>query len=348
MFRSCLEDLSNEIFYEIFEYVDMYDIYQGFYHLNNRFKSLIIHLNLPMHINISAISISKYNDVRDIVSKNKNRISAIRLSNPFVAEVMFCPLNKILTFSRLRSLILEKITPEYLVKLCSRLSSLRNLRSLIISIGGYVDCLFSIFLRVSRLSKLKYFKITYETKPNKMLFSLVSGFLRCRIEYLIINGRYPFSEIRDLLRHLPQLRYLSIKTVVKEKYSFEPNVSSPFQLKHLKFVSLELDSIRFDRLEKLIKQFFYYVKSLRLTTYYHEEYINAERWEQLIVSSMPYLQLFDFYHHGSVNMDMLTFHNAIAQFDSSFWIDKQWFFTHHHARDFDKCYGVFYSTNHYR
>ncbi len=35
-YRSLFEDLPNEIFYQIFEYLDVYDIYYGFYYLNHR------------------------------------------------------------------------------------------------------------------------------------------------------------------------------------------------------------------------------------------------------------------------------------------------------------------------
>ncbi|CAF3982612.1 unnamed protein product [Rotaria sordida] len=50
------EDLANEILYEIFDYLDVYDIYKGFYNLNNRFQNLAINSNVFTKINISTIS----------------------------------------------------------------------------------------------------------------------------------------------------------------------------------------------------------------------------------------------------------------------------------------------------
>ncbi|CAF1452622.1 unnamed protein product [Rotaria sordida] len=50
--KYCLEELANEILYEIFEYLDGYDIYKGFYKLNNRFQNLSINSNILTKINI--------------------------------------------------------------------------------------------------------------------------------------------------------------------------------------------------------------------------------------------------------------------------------------------------------
>ncbi|CAF4575548.1 unnamed protein product, partial [Rotaria magnacalcarata] len=40
------QNLSNEILYELFEYLDSYDIYKGFYNLNRRFQNLAINSNV--------------------------------------------------------------------------------------------------------------------------------------------------------------------------------------------------------------------------------------------------------------------------------------------------------------
>ena len=51
----------------------------------------------------------------------------------------------------------------------------------------------------------------------------------------------------------------------------------PIVLKHLNHVSLKLDYIHFNLLEKLIKHFFRHVEVLRLTTQFYEAYLNAKR-----------------------------------------------------------------------
>ena len=44
-FRSCLEDLENEVSCEIFKYMDIYHVYERFFNLNRRFKNLLMHSN---------------------------------------------------------------------------------------------------------------------------------------------------------------------------------------------------------------------------------------------------------------------------------------------------------------
>ncbi|CAF5140507.1 unnamed protein product, partial [Rotaria sp. Silwood1] len=60
------------------------------------------------------------------------------------------------------------------------------------------------------------------------------------------------------------------------------------------------------------------LKILRLTTFFDEAYLNAKRWEELILSSMPNLRIFDIYHEGSIRNNDLTYHDIINQFNSSF------------------------------
>jgi hypothetical protein len=95
----------------------------------------------------------------------------------------------------------------------------------------------------------------------------------------------------------------------------------------------------------LLKYFFHNIEVLHLTTQNDPTYLDAKQLEKLIVSLMPNLRVFDIHHTGSA----LTYHDLINQFNSSFWIQRQWFFTHQHdwqATLEDN--GIFYSTNPYR
>ncbi len=50
---SCLENLSNELFYEIFDYLDGCDIYNAFSNLNIHFQNLIFCSSFPIKIDLS-------------------------------------------------------------------------------------------------------------------------------------------------------------------------------------------------------------------------------------------------------------------------------------------------------
>ncbi|CAF4843958.1 unnamed protein product [Rotaria sp. Silwood2] len=51
-----IEDLSNEIFYEIFNHLYVYYVYKAFYNLNIRLQNLLTNSTLPLKINVSSIS----------------------------------------------------------------------------------------------------------------------------------------------------------------------------------------------------------------------------------------------------------------------------------------------------
>ena len=127
------------------------------------------------------------------------------------------------------------------------------------------------------------------------------------------------------------------------------NTEHPVALEHLKFVALKLDSIRFNCIEESFKRFFRNVEVLHLTTQkYDYEGLNAKWWEQLISTYMPNLRIYDINYYGFDLPNHLTFHQLINQFQSSFWISKQWFFSHQHHCQGDLDQGVLYSTNPYR
>ncbi|CAF4254473.1 unnamed protein product, partial [Rotaria sordida] len=169
------------------------------------------------------------------------------------------------------------------------------------------------------------------------------------IEYLIINGRFPFDSLNNLLCCLPRLRHLSMDSFYKSSFRDLDEDLPLIELKYLKYASLKFGYfIRFDDFEHLAKKFFYHVQTLRLTTNDDEQYLNAKRWQKLIVSVMPYLCIFDINHHGSIQNNNFTYHDIINRFNSSFWLENEWFFTHRHEWSERLDCGIFYSINQYR
>lgn len=162
----------------------------------------------------------------------------------------------------------------------------------------------------------------------------------------MINHHFRIQSFNNLLSYLPQLRHLSINCL--DGFDFNDIEFYPIILKDLKYVSLELELVYFNRFEKLIKNFFYYIEVLYITTKYDSQYLDAERWEELISTYMPNLRIFDINHDGSVQASPFEYHNFINQFNSSFWFKKQWFFTHQHDCEERLDTGIFYSTNPYR
>jgi hypothetical protein len=151
-FSSCFEDLSNELIYEIFEYLDYFHVYEAFVNLNTRFYNLVINSNLPIKINVSSMSKStrqRYN--KDIIKPNMHRIISFHVSNVFTYNIAFSSLYKLRKFRRLETLILHNVEFEYVENLLNQLLSLSLLSSLVITFGSSVKHRNTIYCQIFRL-----------------------------------------------------------------------------------------------------------------------------------------------------------------------------------------------------
>ncbi|CAF2074538.1 unnamed protein product [Rotaria magnacalcarata] len=331
LIKSLFENLANEILYQIFEYLDFYYVYNGFFDINKRFQDLLLSSTIPIKINTPNVSKSNFERYyENMIIPNKHRINLLCLSNPFTADIILSSPCIMSDFVRLETLILDNITAKNLYKIFLELMFLPNLHTLVLNPAEYVENATDIFSKIVRLSKLKYCKIKYQIKIDDD--PLPNYFNDCdysSVEHLIIDARFSYGSLNSLLYCFPKLRRLSIDCLVYSRY--EDNESCPIRLlKSLKHVSLKLNLIKFNKFEKIAQYFFRYVEVLRISTHYDAAYLDAKQWENLITSYMPSLRVFDIHYDGFGSVNGLTYHNLIDRFTSPFWITKQWFFTHQH------------------
>ena len=98
------ENLSNEIIYEIFDYLDMYDIYQGFMDLNSRFQNLLMYSSLPLKINMKYLSKSNVQSYyTQFILPNLHRINFLYLWNPFLIDLGFPSVDHLQNFLQLQN-----------------------------------------------------------------------------------------------------------------------------------------------------------------------------------------------------------------------------------------------------
>ena len=282
-----------------------------------------------------------------MIIPNQHRIDYLRLSNPFIVDMIFSPPILISRFIQLEKLVLDQIHARYLRNILLHAGVLDKLKSLVISLIEPLENLMRLWTPILRLRKLKYCKLTYEPKDKgKPPAFFLSQHNPSPIEHLILNTSFAYDSLDCLLSHLPKLRHLSINSIIKRWYLDNDFLLT--SLKYLKYVSFKLDGISFDSLELFITKFCRRVEVLRLTISNSQDYLNAHRWEKLILSSMPKLHRFDFHHDGGVRNDSLLYHQLINQFNSSFWTQRGWHFAHQHTSIKDSSNGIFYSTDPYR
>ena len=350
-----LEDLSNELVYEIFEYLDFYDACEAFSTLNNRYQDLVLNSSIPMNIQVSLMSKStcqRY--TTDMILPNRNRIHSLHISNQFIYDLPLSPIGMLTEFTRLERLVLDKIPREGVETILIQLASLPRLSSLSIFTNDYRtyndnwyarDIRTTIYTQIFRLSALKYCELSLKGCSNNQALPVATDDFS-PIEHLVIVHSITLNELYSLLSYVPQLRRFDAHSL--QNSLLTPTNLSPRVLNHLTDISLTL-SIPFDRFAQLIMDLFHKIQVLRITIAYGSDgfYADSKNWERLILSHMPSLRIFDI-RHEDWSRHVNHHDGANNPFISSFWMERQWFFTQHCCQRRNRDYKTFYSTNPYR
>ncbi|CAF1174255.1 unnamed protein product [Rotaria sordida] len=275
---------------------------------------------------------------KQFIMPNINRIIYLHLWNPFIIGIVCESLNNIWKFNRLETLILDNI---HSLNLLDHLASLWNLSSLIINEVEVLKNDYIPYSSIFRIRTLKYCKILCETGYFTPL--AIASNKTSPIEHLVIDQMTGLKQLTHLLSYVPHLRRLSINHL----HGFDHRAITVFpkMLNKLTHVSLKLEYITFDEFEPIIKNFFHYLQVLRISTSVDIAYLNANRWQKLILSDMIHLRIFDIEHsyYFKDHNNQTIFSSLIKQFTSSFWIERGWYFVNQHSsRDGLNC-GIFYS-----
>jgi hypothetical protein len=268
----------------------------------------------------------------------------MHLSNLFIVDLIFSPVRIASYFTRLETLIFDNIKSKYLVNILHHLSSLPNLSSLIIIPIGLSQNRNDIYYNIFRLPALKYCKLSlterFGSNPLPISTNITSP-----IEHLVINHHIDLEHLNAILSYVPQLHRLTCHSLD----GLYGNQSDTFSvvLNNLTHVSLNMINMSFVQFESMIRNLFNYLQVLRISTNNDREYLNANRWEQLIGSFMPHLRIFDFQHINSVeNNDEIN--QTLDQFSSPFWYKRKWCFGYQLYLEGYRNRVIFYSINPYR
>ena len=209
--NTCLEDLSSELLFEVFDYLDGCDIYVAFGGLNNRFNNLLFDSSLMLKINLSSTPQSRIErSCRDLIIPNRNRLLSLCLSESLFIDEFFnyCSIDS--SFTCLQSMTLHNVSEPSIFVILSSLYSLPCLYSLTLAVEeNYYYNLTPIYRLIFRLPYLKSCKVsTSDYEEHDVHVPLSINEKHSTIERLIIKHPCTIDEITSLLLHTPALQYL--------------------------------------------------------------------------------------------------------------------------------------------
>ncbi|CAF1137166.1 unnamed protein product [Rotaria sordida] len=349
-----LEHLSNEIFYEIFDYLDGCFVYSIFSNLNIRFKYLFNDSSLPLKLNLSWTSKSTFEYYYNyIIIPNLNRIISLHIPNPLAIKSILSLFSINNSFIRLESINFGRVNAAHITSLLTHLKKLPRLFSLSININNPKYDTHIIFQLIFLLPVLKYCKISSENDESMFSIPILARKneqQESSIEYLIINSICEFDQLIAILSYTPRLTHLSCHSL----YIGNDQIQIPIIVTtttNLRKLSIELDATPFHIFKTFVSKISFQLEVLRISAKYENSYLDAKQWQQLISCHMPHLRIFDFQFKSQLcddEMKSIEYDKLIEQFNNKFWYERKWFFTYQNCRGDYGPFKIFYSIRPYR
>ncbi|CAF2975458.1 unnamed protein product [Rotaria sp. Silwood2] len=322
-----IENLSNEFFYELFDYLDGCNIFKAFSNLNHRFQQLLNSSSLIFKLELNTLTNESMNIYKKSLIINRHKILSINFSLTFDIDIFYSlfPIDSSLT--HLGSLVFERINTNVLISILAKLNSLPRLFSIKIGTCWTLKELSIVYQLILALSMLKYYKLSSYNIDLTNSLPMIANKQFSPIKYLLMDHCSTFKELSAILSYTPQLCHLNFMQTKK----LHPNtdIISPITLSNLKHLSIHAHHLKFDEFEIFISQISSTLKVLFLSTESEDiNYLDAILWEQLILKYMPQIEKFDLRYYETIYEDFEspTYFNEPHHFSTSFWIERQWIF----------------------
>ncbi len=327
---TCIENLSNELFYDIFDYLDGCDIFYAFSNLNIRFQNLLNNSSLLFKINISSQSILQTR-CKSFIIPNKHRIISLSFSDELILDKFIVRSSIDPSFQRLQSLTINSLPAYKFAILLFDLISLPCLYSLTcILTSCFVDISY-IYRIIFRFKYLKYFSLSLPIIEDLEDFEQATFVADkqqfSNIEYLTIDHCCTLNDFVSIISCTPRLRRLTCQTLFESDENIGKDMT--LTLPNLTHVFIDKCELKFDVVEIFIKKICSQLQVFRITIRFKDVmYLDADRWERLITQYMPCLRKFYFkyYEYVDDHLKLTPFHKQIDRFSSSFWIERKWIF----------------------
>ena len=323
------ENLSNEIFYEIFDYLDGYDIYRSFSKLNDRFTDLIMDGSYLLKFQISP---STYFDFgcQEWIRSNRHRILSFHVLTEVYVNCSQSLEHLNASYIRLESLILSETC---LSKLCEHVSNLHVLPQLVsLDISFFLDDddIEKIYQMIFSLPKLTNFRIQKVIDPRMfMIMPMSPNGDFSSLNVLSICHFCPIDVLMNLLSYTPHLCRLRCPSIHESDFKDdddEMKSKRSIELNHLERLTISVHGIFFDEFEQYLSMMCSQLEIMHLSIRSSDRsYLDSDRWEKIITNKMKHLKQFSLCYSESLNdrFQIIPSHISLHRFNSSFWFNRK-------------------------
>ncbi len=323
---NCFENLSNELYYEIFDYLEGYQLYEAFSNLNTRFENLLACSSLRLKIHHNSYLEDRCNRSTRIVTLNKHKILSLSLYRSLLNGESFPRFTIDSSFTCLESLVLENIKSNELLPLLIGLISLPRLCALTIESNDVLEDIGNVYQAIFQLPILKYNKLSFFSLETFIPLPIASNEQLTRIEYLYIHHCCALDELIVILTYTPQLCRLNCTQVNDSNGVIRhQSLNTRSNLTH---IFIDRCSADFDEMEIFMTKILSHLQVLDIACSRDTAYLDADRWERIISQYLLHLRIFKFKYEETIDEDLeaTLHHEQINRFNSKFWMKRNWFF----------------------
>jgi len=321
--------LSNELFYEVFDYLDGCEIYHTFSNLNSRFQHLITCLSVLLKIKLYRKTQSELIQLwESIILPNRHRLLSFTLEEKEIINDFFTYFIIDSSFNRLQSIVLNNVAAQKSLFILFCLKPLPHLLSLTMSMCTvWIYDLNHIYRTIFSFPSLKFNKLSLPPisqcdNPN-IFIPLAINEKFSTVEYLVIDHHCAFFELYSVILHTPQLRHLICRNILKE--SSHLGNEKAITLPNLTHISMDICVKSSDHFGLFMTKLFAPVQVLRIRYHRNTDDLDDDGWEHLIRRNLPYLCSFHYENHQCFlpNDENDFDYTKINQFTSPFWVERQ-------------------------
>lgn len=262
---------------------------------------------------------------KDVIIPNKHRIISLHLWKSLLVEEFFTQYIIDSLFTRLESIVLYGLTSANLISILPHFKSLPHLLVMTIYLSDYHSTQY-IYQMIFDLPSLKYNSLSMDQDDELDALGTLSINQRFtnNIQSLIMNHGCTSNGLISIFYHTPQLNYLFCRTL---SMSINPSHSKvKITSLYLTHFIIENCEAEFDGFENFMKKICSHIKTFRINQFLNDDYIDPDRWNQLIVDHMPQLRRFHIRCPVHIDDNFKTYHfdAFVHQFTSRFWFERGW------------------------